>query len=105
MIEELRTLLMAGVGIVDLGDEKVREIAAELVRRGELVTTEARALADAYASRHQARRERDVALVRALVAEELARQNVASQSALVAVEDRLDVLERAVAARAQVIEP
>jgi polyhydroxyalkanoate synthesis regulator phasin len=98
MIDEVRTLLLAGVGAIDLGDEKVRQIAGELVRRGELVAGEARALADAYAARRQARRERDVALVRALIAEELARLNVASQADVVAIADRVGALEQSVQA-------
>ncbi|HET9373000.1 MAG TPA: hypothetical protein VFO19_22215 [Vicinamibacterales bacterium] len=98
MIEEVRTLLLAGVGAIDLGDEKVRQIAGDLVRRGELVAGDARALADAYAARRQARRERDVALVRALIAEELARLNVASQADVVAIADRVGALEQGWAA-------
>jgi hypothetical protein len=78
MLDTFRTLLLAGIGTIDLSEEKMRQLTADLVRRGELATEEARKLVAAYAARSAERERSDESALAAAVAGELARQGVAS---------------------------
>ena len=57
MLDALRTLLLAGVGAIDVTDEKMRSVIEELSRRGELAADEARELASLWAQGSKARGE------------------------------------------------
>ena len=98
MLDLLRTVMLAGLGAVDLSEEKLRQVTDELVRRGELAADEARALAATYASRTAERRRVEAQSLAVAVAEELGRQNVASQAAVVELSDRIRALENGLAA-------
>jgi polyhydroxyalkanoate synthesis regulator phasin len=97
MLDTVRTLLLAGVGAIDLTDEKVRSLTDDLVRRGQLAADEAREFASSWA---KGAAERDRALdarLRVAVEEALARYNVASHAVVADVERRLTILEDAIA--------
>lgn len=101
MLDALRTLLLAGVGAIDLTDEKMRSIMDQLIRRGELAADEARELATLWAN---GARERRVAIddrVRAAVEDALAQQNVASHASVADLRARIETLEQLVARLAE----
>jgi polyhydroxyalkanoate synthesis regulator phasin len=97
MLDALRTLLLAGVGAIDLTDEKMRSIIDELIRRGELAADEARELAALWAEGAQGRRDAIADRVRVAVEEALAKQNVASHATVVDLQARIEALEQVVA--------
>jgi len=94
MFEALRTLLLAGVGVMDLTDEKIRPVMEDLIRRGELAADEAKELATLWASGARERREAIETRVKAAVEEALARHNVASHASVVALQARVELLEQ-----------
>jgi polyhydroxyalkanoate synthesis regulator phasin len=95
MLDAIRTLLLAGVGAIDLTEEKVRSIAAELVRRGELAADEARDWIGLWERGTAARRDAKDRL-EALVDEALGERNLASHESVAALDARLARLEAAV---------
>ena len=97
MLESLRTLLLAGVGAIDLTDEKARQVIDELTRRGGLAADEARELAALWATGARERRDAIAARIREGVDEALARHNVASHASVAALQARVEALEQAVA--------
>lgn len=97
MLDVLRTLLLAGVGAIDLTDEKMRSVIDELIRRGELAADEARELTALWAAGARDRRDAIADRVRTAVDEALARHNVASHASVVDLQARIDALEQAVA--------
>jgi polyhydroxyalkanoate synthesis regulator phasin len=97
MLDALRTLLLAGVGAIDLTDEKMRSIVDELTRRGELAADEARELATLWAHGAKERRDAIADRVRTAVDEALARHNVASHSSVADLQARITALEQRVA--------
>lgn len=97
MLDALRTLLLAGVGAIDLTDEKMRRVVEELTRRGELAADEARELATLWAAGAREQRDAMTERVRVAVDEALARNNVASHSSVADLQARIDVLEQTVA--------
>ena len=101
MLNALRTLLLAGVGAVDLTDEKVRSIIDELIHRGELAADEARELATLWADEAEKRREALADRIRVAVDDALARQNVASHASVADLQARIEMLEQAVARLAE----
>ena len=94
MFEVLRTLLLAGVGVVDMTDEKIRPVIEDLIRRGELATDEAKELATLWATGARERRDAIEARVKTAVEEALARHNVASHASVVALQSRVELLEQ-----------
>jgi polyhydroxyalkanoate synthesis regulator phasin len=93
MLNTIRTLLLAGVGAVDLTEDKVRSIAAELVRRGEMAADEARDWVALW--QQNATDDRRVADQRldAALDEALGLRNVASQNSVAALAARVARLE------------
>jgi len=101
MLNAVRTLLLAGVGAVDMTDDKMRSIIDELTRRGEMAAEEARELAALWTAGADARRDALAERVRVAVDEALARQNVASHASLTDLQVRIEALEQAVARLAE----
>jgi polyhydroxyalkanoate synthesis regulator phasin len=101
MLDALRTLLLAGVGAIDLTDEKMRSIIDELIRRGELAADDARELTTLWAARAQERRDAIADRIRMAVDDALARQNVASHASVADLQARIEMLEQAVARLAE----
>ena len=71
MIQTLRTLILAGLGTLDLTEEKLQTAFEELVTRGEVTEKDARDLVATWAKRATERREAFRKQVRELVREEL----------------------------------
>ena len=93
----LRTFILAGLGALEGGEDRARALLEELEERGERAVQDARALADLSAKRAAERRLGRARELRAAIAEELARQNVASQEGVAALTERVSALERTVA--------
>ena len=71
MIGMLRTLMRAGLGTLDLTEERLRAAFDELVERGEITERDARDLVATWAKRATERRTALAKQVRELVREEL----------------------------------
>ena len=71
MIRTLRTLMMAGLGALDLTEDRLRAAFEDLVKRGEVTEKDARDLVATWVKRATERREAFRTQVRELVREEL----------------------------------
>jgi polyhydroxyalkanoate synthesis regulator phasin len=71
MIRTLRTLMMAGLGTLDLTEDRLRAAFEDLVKRGEVTEKDARDLLATWAKRAVERREAFRQQLRELVREEL----------------------------------
>lgn len=71
MIRTLRTLMLAGLGTLDVTEEKLRTAFEELVTRGKVTEQDARDLVATWTKRATERREAFRKQVRELVLEEL----------------------------------
>ena len=71
MIRTLRTLMLAGLGTLDVTEDKLRTAFEELVKRGEVTEQDARDLVASWTKRAIERREAFRKHVRELVREEL----------------------------------
>ena len=79
MVDALRKLLLAGLGTIDLTEEKAKAIFNDLVARGEMSEKDAKELVSSWAKRaaeHRGRLQEDVdqAVQRALSAMGIARK-------------------------------
>jgi polyhydroxyalkanoate synthesis regulator phasin len=96
MLDTIRTLLLAGVGAIDLTEDKVRSIAAELVRRGEIAADEARDWVALWQENATADRRVIDQRLDAALDEALGLRNLASQDSVAALGARLDRLEEVI---------
>lgn len=71
MIRTLRTLLLAGLGTLDVTEEKLRTAFEDLVKRGEVTEKDARDLVATWTTRAIERRDAFRKQVREFVREEL----------------------------------
>jgi polyhydroxyalkanoate synthesis regulator phasin len=71
MIRTLRTLLLAGLGTLEVTEEKLRSAFEDLVKRGEITEKDARDLVATWTKRAIERREAFRNQMRELVREEL----------------------------------
>lgn len=71
MIRTLRMLMLAGLGALDVSEEKLRTAFEDLVKRGEVTEKDARDLAATWTKRATERRDAFREQVRELVREEL----------------------------------
>ena len=92
MLDAIRTLLLAGVGAIDLTEDKVRSIAAELVRRGELAADEARDWVGLW-ERRTATASRVSDRLDAAIDEALGERNLASHETVAELDARVSRLE------------
>jgi polyhydroxyalkanoate synthesis regulator phasin len=97
MTRTLRTLMLAGLGALDLTEEKLRAAFDELVHRGEMHEQDAKDLVSAWRNRSYERREAVSRQVRDVVRDELTRQKFARQDELDQLAAHLARLERQVA--------
>jgi polyhydroxyalkanoate synthesis regulator phasin len=94
MLEPLRRLLLAGLGTVDLTEEKLRAVFDDLVARGEVNEKEARELISSWAKRAGEQRTKIQQLVDDSVRRALDRMGAAHRSDLEKLEARIAELER-----------
>jgi polyhydroxyalkanoate synthesis regulator phasin len=99
MLDTLRKLLLAGLGTVDLTEEKLKAVFDDLVARGEVSEKEARELISTWKNRAGEQRTRiqqqvDQAVVRALEG-----LGVSRRADMEKLESRIAELERRVSGR------
>ena len=99
MVDALRKLLLAGLGALDLSEEKAKAVFNDLVARGEISENDAKELVSSWAKRaaeHRGRLQQDVeqAVQRALAAVGIARRTEVE-----ALKAKIDELEARVAGK------
>ena len=97
MVEALRKLLLAGLGTLDLTEEKVKAVFNDLVARGEMSEKDARELISNWTKRATEQRGRLKDDVEQAVNKTLEAMGLAKRSDLDALNARLAELERKVA--------
>ena len=96
MIRTLRTLMLAGLGTLDVTEERLRTAFEDLVNRGDVTEKDARDLVAAWTKRATERREAFRTYLRELVREELKLTEVRREQ-FDALAERVARLERRVA--------
>jgi len=99
MVDALRKLLLAGLGALDLSEEKAKAVFNDLVARGEISENDAKELVSSWTKRaaeHRGRLQEDVeqAVQRALAAVGIARRTEVE-----ALKAKIDELEARVAGK------
>ncbi|MCC7007662.1 MAG: hypothetical protein IT184_02490 [Acidobacteria bacterium] len=97
MLNTVRMLLLGAAGAIELTEEKVRAIADDFVRRGELAADEARELTAQWVRGRATRRDELDDRIREAVVDALGQANVASQASVVDLERRIAAIEHAFA--------
>ena len=93
MLEPLRKLLLAGLGTVDLTEEKLKAVFEDLVARGEVSEKEARELISGWAKRAGEQRMKIQQQVDEAVQRALTRFGVSHRTDLERLESRIADLE------------
>ena len=96
MLESLHKLLRAGLGAIDLTEEKVRTVFDDLVVRGEVSEKEAREIVSGWAKRAGEQRTKIQQQVDEAVHRALERMGVAHRADVEKLESRIADLERRV---------
>jgi len=96
MLEPLRKLLLAGLGTVDLTEEKLKSVFDDLVARGEVSEKEARELVSGWAKRAGEQRTKIQQQVDDAVRRALERMGVSQRAEVEKLESRVADLERRV---------
>ncbi|MFI5178392.1 MAG: phasin family protein [Vicinamibacterales bacterium] len=96
MTRTLRTLMLAGLGALDLTEEKLHAAYDDLVHRGELHEKDAKDLAAAWKKRAQERRDALAREVRDIVNEEIKRHNLTHRTELDQLAEHVARLEQRV---------
>jgi polyhydroxyalkanoate synthesis regulator phasin len=94
MLDTVRKVLLAGLGTLELTEEKLESVMRDLITRGELTEQEARALADQWKQRLAARREELQHQTRESVQHAIRGFNVATRQELEALSKRVEALEK-----------
>ena len=97
MTRTLRMLMLAGLGALDLTEEKLRETFDELVHRGELHEKDVSDLVASWKRRAAERRDAMARQMRDIVRDELRREGFARQDDLDQLAAHVARLERQVA--------
>ena len=96
MLEPLRKLLLAGLGTVDLTEEKVKAVFDDLVARGEVNEQEAKELVSGWVKKAGEQRTKIQQQVDEAVRRALERLGVSQRADLDKLEARIAELERRV---------
>jgi polyhydroxyalkanoate synthesis regulator phasin len=97
MVDALRKLLLAGLGTIDLTEEKAKAIFNDLVARGEMSEKEARELVQGWAKRASEQRTRLQRDVEEAAAKTMSAMGLAKKSEVEALNARVAALERKLA--------
>ncbi len=98
MVDALRKLLLAGLGTLDLTEEKAKAIFNDLVARGEMNEKEARELVQGWAKRAAEQRTRLQHDVDEAVTKAMSVMGLAKKSEVEALNARVAELEQKLAA-------
>jgi polyhydroxyalkanoate synthesis regulator phasin len=98
MVDALRKLLLAGLGTLDLTEEKAKTIFNDLVARGEMNEKEARELVSGWAKRAAEQRDRLQQDVERTVARTMTAMGLANKAEVETLSARVAELEQQLAA-------
>jgi polyhydroxyalkanoate synthesis regulator phasin len=93
MLDTVRKMLLAGLGTLELTEEKLEGALRDLIKRGELTEQEARSLGEEWKQRLASRRDELQREARAAVQRALQSLDVASRQELEALTKRVEALE------------
>lgn len=105
MADALRRLLLAGLGTLDLTEEKAKAIFDDLVKRGEMNEKDARDLISSWKDRASEQRQKVQALVDESVQKGLKAMGYVRASEYEALAARVAELERKIATPAEAAQP
>lgn len=105
MADALRKLLLAGLGTLDLTEEKAKAVFDDLVKRGEMNEKDARELISSWKDRANGQRQKVQALVDESVQKGLKAMGYVRLSDYEALSARVAELERKIATPAEAAEP
>jgi len=105
MVDALRKLLLAGLGTLDLTEEKAKAIFNDLVARGELNEKDARELVSGWAKRAAEQRDRLQQDVERTVAKTMSAMGLANKSEVETLTARVAELEQKLAAARAAVAP
>jgi poly(hydroxyalkanoate) granule-associated protein len=94
MVDALRKLLLAGLGTLDLTEEKAKAIFNDLVARGEMNEKDAKELVSSWAKRAAEQRGRLQADIDQAVQRALSAMGIARQAEVQLLKAKIDELER-----------
>ncbi len=99
MVDTLRKLLLAGLGALDITEEKAKAVFADLVARGEMSERDAKDLIASWSKRAAERRDRLQQDVDQAVQRAFSTIGVARQAELDALKAKIGELESKLAAK------
>jgi poly(hydroxyalkanoate) granule-associated protein len=105
MADALRRLLLAGLGTLDLTEEKAKAVFDDLVKRGEMNEKDARDLISSWKDRANEQRQKVQALVDESVQKGLKAMGYVPVTEYEALAARVAELERKIATPAEAAEP
>jgi polyhydroxyalkanoate synthesis regulator phasin len=94
MLETVRKMVLAGLGTLELTEDRLQAVLRDLTARGELTEQEARALGERWMQRLAARREELQREAREAIQRALRGLDVATRRDLEALAARVAALER-----------
>jgi polyhydroxyalkanoate synthesis regulator phasin len=99
MVDALRKLLLAGLGTLDLTEEKAKSVFNDLVARGEISERDAKELISSWSKRAAEQRGRLQADVEQVVHRTLSAIGIARHAEVEALKAKIDDLEAKLAGR------
>jgi polyhydroxyalkanoate synthesis regulator phasin len=99
MIDALRKLLLAGLGTIDLTEEKAKAVFNDLVARGELSEKDAKELVSSWTKRAAEQRGRLQQDIEQTVQRTLSAVGIARRAEVEALKTKIEELEKKLAAR------
>jgi len=99
MVDALRKLLLAGLGTLDLTEEKVKAVFNDLVARGEMSEKDAKEVISSWSKRAAEQRGRLQEDVEKAVNRALSAVGIARQTEIDALKAKIDELEAKLGAR------
>jgi poly(hydroxyalkanoate) granule-associated protein len=100
MVDVLRKLLLAGLGTIDLTEEKAKAVFNDLVARGEMNEKDAKELVSSWAKRAAEQRGRLQEDVEQSVQRALSAMGIARRAEVDALKAKIDELEAKLGAKA-----
>jgi poly(hydroxyalkanoate) granule-associated protein len=100
MVDALRKLLLAGLGTIDLTEEKAKAVFNDLVARGEMNEKDAKELVSSWAKRAAEQRGRLQEDVEQSVQRALSAMGIARRAEVEALKAKIDELEAKLGAKA-----
>jgi poly(hydroxyalkanoate) granule-associated protein len=94
MLDTVRKVWLAGLGTLELTEEKLEELLRDLIKRGELTEKEARTLTEQWKRRLAARRDELQREAREAVQRALRDFDVATREDIEALTKRVEALEK-----------